>query len=193
MNIRHDTSGHPGVAAGVLPHIGMASILALAAGSCAAKPTPDPTRPSSPVVLASRTPSPAGAAPVAAIAAYQGMWKAYETVAHHPDPTQPELARYATGTALQTIISGIRSLEDQGLKGTGSVAHAPQVTRISPARAPTAIGVSDCMDTTASHIVRAAPGPAYSDSPGGRRLCLATVERQNDGSWKVTTFGVRAV
>jgi hypothetical protein len=128
-----------------------------------------------------------------AVTAYRGMWQAYETVAQNPDPSQPDLARYATATALQTITSGLKSLKDQGLKGTGSVAHSPQVTNISPTDAPTEIEISDCMDTSASHIVRAGPGSAYSDSPGGRRLCLATVQRQNDGSWKVTTFGVRAV
>ena len=171
-------------------------VLTLLLAACTSKPAPSPSPSTPSVTLGSLSPSPAASqvgAVQSAVAAYRGMWRAYETVTQNPDPTQPDLARYATATALQTITNGMRSLKDQGLKGTGSITHSPQVTAISPTDAPTDVEISDCMDTSASHIVRATPGPAYSDSPGGRRLCLATVQRQNDGSWKVTTFGVREV
>jgi hypothetical protein len=170
--------------------------LALLLPACTSKPTPSSSPSTPPVTLRSPSPSPSapGAGAVqAGVTAYRGMWQTYETVAENPDPTQPDIARYATATALQTITNGLKSLKDQGLKGTGSVTHSPQVTEISPVNAPTEIKISDCMDTSASHIVRAGPGPSYKDTPGGRRLCLATVDRQSDGSWKVTTFEVREV
>ncbi len=172
--------------------------LALAATSCTPKPAPSPSASTPPVSLRSPSPSPAPTDPrVAAVqdavAAYRGMWQAYETVAQNPDPQQSDLARYATGDALRTMTNGLQSLKNQGLEGTGSVTHSPRVTEVSPVNSPTQVSISDCMDTSASHIVRASPGPAYSDSPGGRRLCLATVQRQGDGAWRVTGFGVRAV
>lgn len=125
--------------------------------------------------------------------AYAGMWDAYMRVLAMPDPDSPELTRFATGSALKTLADGVRDVLDQGLKGEGRFVVAPQVTEIAPASAPTKVGIRDCVDTTRSRIVRASPGPAYSDTPGGRRLCQATVERQSDGSWKVSTFGLHEV
>jgi hypothetical protein len=121
------------------------------------------------------------------------MWEAYMRVLASPDPDSPELARYATGSALKTLTDGVGDVRDQGLKGEGEFVLSPQVTEIAPASAPTKVGIRDCVDTTRSRIVRASPGPAYSDTPGGRRLCQATVERQIDGSWKVSTFGLHEV
>jgi hypothetical protein len=87
----------------------------------------------------------------------------------------------------------VRDVRDQGLKGEGRFVVSPQVTEIAPASAPTKVGIRDCVDTAQSRIVRASPGPRYSDKPGGRRLCQATVQRQGDGSWKVTSFGLHEV
>jgi len=121
------------------------------------------------------------------------MWAAYDAAVAVPNPDDAALAMYATGNALKTLTSGLQSVKGQGLKGTGAVVVAPKVTAVSPASAPTDVSLSDCMDTSGTHIVRASPGPPYSDSPGGRRLATATVQRQGDGSWKVTDFGIRGV
>jgi hypothetical protein len=124
---------------------------------------------------------------------YRAMWHAYESAATRPNPDDPQLARYAAGTALHTLTNGLTMLREHGLKGTGSVAHTPEPTIAFPVHAPTEVVVSDCMDTAVSHLARTRSGPAYADSPGGHRLCLATVQRRPDGSWKVVTFAVRAV
>lgn len=129
----------------------------------------------------------------AAVAAYRGMWQAYQSAAQVPDASPAALTRFATAAALQTITDGLRSLQARGLKGTGVVSHTPRATALTPAAAPTQVDITDCMDTSTSHVVRAGPGPAYRDSPGGRRLCLATVRRQGDGAWKVVTFAVQPV
>lgn len=129
-----------------------------------------------------------------ALAAYRGMWQAYVAAVRVPDPTDRNLARFAAGEALQTLTSGLQSLKDQGLKGSGEISVSPKISAATPADAPTAVSVRDCVDTTGSTIVRASPGgPPYSDTPGGRRLCLAEVTRQPDGQWRVTSFGVREV
>jgi hypothetical protein len=121
------------------------------------------------------------------------MWDAYMRVLAAPDPDSPELARYAAGDALTTLTDGVRDVRDQGLKGEGKFVVSPQVTEVAPASAPTKVGIRDCLNDGAARIVRASPGPPYSDKPGGRRLCQATVERQGDGSWKVTSFGLQEV
>jgi hypothetical protein len=168
---------------------------ALAVTACRSGGAPQPS-PSPSLTLSAPSPSPvdsAVAAVQAAVGAYQNMWVAYNTAVQVPDPNDPNLVKYASGTALKNLVNGLQSIKSQGLKGTGSVVTNPKVTAVSPTSAPTDVSLSDCLDTSGTHIVRAGPGPAYSDSPGGRRLTTATVQRQSDGSWKVTDFGIRGV
>jgi len=171
--------------------LGATTLMASACTSRHVAPVPSPSL----AVPSTATSSAAsGAAAVqAAVAAYRNMWVAYDAAVQVPDPGDPNLARYATGDALRTLVSGLQSLKDKGLKGTGTVAVSPQVTAVSPAEAPNHVSLRDCLNDAASHVVRASAGPAYSDPPGGKHLTLADVERQADGSWKVTGFGVRAV
>ncbi len=129
----------------------------------------------------------------AAVSAYRGMWDAYMRVLATPDLDSPELAHYATGDALKTLVDGVGDVRDQGLRGEGQFVLTPRVVEIAPAKAPTKIGIRDCVNTAKSRIVRASPGTAYSDKPGGRRQCLATVALQGDGSWRVTSFGLHEV
>lgn len=170
--------------------------LLLVVASCTAKPAPSASTP--PVSLRSPSPSPSPTDPRVgavqdAVGAYRGMWQAYNSAVHVPDPDSPGLPKYATGNALHTLVTGLKSVKDRGLKGTGDIVVSPQVTEISPTDAPAKVGIRDCFDDGATHLVRASPGSPYNDTPGGRRLCLATVERQADGSWKVTGFGLQGV
>ena len=162
------------------------------------KASPEPSlTPAPQVSLASPSPTVVptdrDSAVQAADRAYRGMWDAYLRVLTDPDPANPELARYAAGEALKALSNGVRKVKDQSLKGEGKFVLSPQVTAVAPADAPTKISIRDCVDTRQSRIVRASSGPTYSDKPGGLRLCLATVQRQSDGSWKVTSFGLREV
>jgi hypothetical protein len=176
-----------------VPLAALAAALGLAGcgSSTATKTAPSPTIS---LQAPSSTPAnPDAAAVQDAVAAYRGMWDAYLLVLAAPDPDSPELARYAAGNALKTLSDGVRDVRDQGLKGEGKFVLSPQVTEIAPATSPTKIGIRDCVNTAESRIVRASPGPTYSDKPGGRRMCIATVERQGDGAWKVTSFGLHEV
>jgi len=162
------------------------------------KASPEPSlSPAPQVSLASPSPTAVptdrDSAVQAADRAYRGMWDAYMRVLTDPDPANPELARYAAGEALKALSNGVREVKDQGLKGEGKFVLSPQVTDVTPASSPSKIAIHDCLNDSEAHIVRASPGPAYSDKPGGLRLCLATVQRQGDGSWKVTSFGLREV
>jgi hypothetical protein len=128
-----------------------------------------------------------------ALDAYRGMWRAYQQALTTSDPSDAGLAQYATGSALSYLQQGVRSVKDQGLAQVGAMSLSPRVTGFSPASAPTDTEVTDCLDSSQSHLVRTGPGPAYSDSPGGHRRVSATVRKQADGGWKVTDFGVQAV
>jgi hypothetical protein len=121
------------------------------------------------------------------------MWQAYGQALMVPNPDDPALTTYATGHALKTLVTGLTSAKTQGLKGTGSITNNPKVTKIEPVNAPSDVSISDCLDSSKSHLVRAGKGPTYHDTPGGKQLCIADVALQADGTWKVTDFGVRAV
>ncbi|MET8763061.1 hypothetical protein [Lentzea sp. NPDC004782] len=50
--------------------------------------------------------------------------------------------------------------------------------------------VTDCGDSTNALKYRKDSGQLADDVPGGKRRITATVEKQADGTWKVTDFGV---
>jgi len=127
-----------------------------------------------------------------ALGAYRSMWRAYQDALAIPDPAYPNLFKHATGKALATLTKGLQSVKTQGLKGDGVIVVTPKVTSFSPANAPTDIEITDCLNDTRSHLVRSGPGAPYHDKPGGRHRTTAEVDRQSDGTWKVTDFGVQA-
>ncbi|MBG0569010.1 hypothetical protein [Actinoplanes aureus] len=168
-------------------------LVGIAAVGCTSEASPDPTVPS-----ASQSKPSAATIPDAttagrdAIAAYRGMWQAYTAALAIPDPAYPDLARYADGEALDVLTEGVQETKDGGLKGTGGVVVSPEVTSAAPVDAPTEVQITDCLDSSGSQIVRASPGPPYSDSPGGKRRAEASVRWQPSG-WKVSSFGVLEV
>lgn len=164
-----------------------------AAAGCVARPGPT-SPPAAAVSSATGTAAAGGAEPGRqALAAYRGMWRAYGQAVQVPDPSSPQLPRYATADALATLTTGLQSLKDQGLKGTGDIEVNPTITAAAPTDHPTEVEVTDCLDSSRSHIVRASPGPAYHDPPGGHRRVIATVKRQPDGAWKVASFAAQVV
>jgi len=177
----------------------LASVFALGLAACESadrdpSPSPGPFSPSapSPPVLASG--SPAEAAEQAALAAYRGMWAAYDSAGQPPeaDPDYPVLERYATGDALETLVAGLTSIRQAGLVLDGEVVYSPTVTELSPPSAPNMARVEDCADSTSAARVRA-DGEPFEDEPGGRRRIVADVEVVDGGIWKVTGFAVREV
>jgi hypothetical protein len=154
--------------------------------------------PASPTASASPSPSPADPVAVAerlALAAYEGMWAAYDQAGRAPeaDPDDPRLAEHATGDALEGLRTALGRLRDQGLVFEGTnVLLSPTVVELSPADSPTAAEIEDCHDTSGWVVVRA-DGGDYDDEPGGRRAVFADVERGDDGVWRVSGFAVREV
>lgn len=162
-----------------------------------ATPTPGSPSPSQPASSQpSVSPSPVDAvalAEQAAIAAYEGMWAAYDAAGSAPqaDPDDPGLAEFAQGRALDVLSSGLESLRDRGAVIEGEVVLNPEVVELSPPDDPSEVEIEDCGDSTDWLTVDAETGEV-SDEPRGRQLVFATV-RDFDGEWKVVDFAVREV
>jgi hypothetical protein len=123
--------------------------------------------------------------------AYLGMQRAFDTASETADPGYPDLARYASGPALQRLTAGLASMRNAGLRGRGKTVFHPKVQELAPAKAPTRAQVADCMDTRGTSVYKA-NGQPYQDAPGGWRLVNATVELLG-GTWKVTGVGIHEV
>jgi hypothetical protein len=123
--------------------------------------------------------------------AYLGMQRAFDTASETADPGYPDLARYASGPALQRLTAGLTSMRNAGLRGRGKTVFHPKVQELAPAKAPTRAQVADCMDTRGTSVYKA-NGQPYQDAPGGWRLVNATVELLG-GTWKVTGVGIHEV
>lgn len=175
---------------------GVTAILA----ACTAKKEPPATLPSTTASASTSAASPPPASPAAetqetatqrAIDTYVGMHNAFLKAGQTGNPDSPDLAKYASGSALTQLTNGLKSYQAKGLLVRGQAVFNPKVTSLAPPAAPTKASVQDCMDTSGTSLYKA-NGDPYQDTPGGRRLVLADVERI-DGVWKVTSFGVRDV
>lgn len=156
--------------------------------------SPDPTVTGTPPgSLPSSSPlDPVGAAEHAALDAYRGMWAAFSAASQVGDPEHPDLAMYATGDALDVLVTGLEANQREGLVSDGGeVALYPEAVEAQPADAPTEVSISDCADTSNTRRVRPS-GPPFTDSPGGWRQVTAMVQLV-DEVWKVTDFAVQEV
>lgn len=124
-----------------------------------------------------------------AVTAYRGMWQDFVAAGTTSDWQSPKLGRYATGVALTNLSRGLYADHYNGLVTKGEPILNPSVSSAEPANDPKKIIVTDCGDSTRWLKYRADNGQ-LADTPGGRRLINAIVEKQADGSWKVSDFGV---
>jgi hypothetical protein len=123
--------------------------------------------------------------------AYLGMQQAFARASEIPDPLYPDLSLYASGDALRTLTTGLASMRDEGLRSKGKTVNTPRVEELAPAKNPDTARVRDCMDTIKTVLYKA-DGTPYNDTPGGRRLVIATAKLTGD-TWKITGLGVRDV
>lgn len=166
------------------------ALLMVALAACGA-PTPPPPGPPSSVAPAP-SPSTADAAKEAALVAYRGMWADFVTAGVTSDWKSARLADHATGVALTNLSRGLYADQRNGLVTKGQPKLAPSVSSVEPAENPVKIVVTDCGDSSEWLKSRLSDGAPTGDSPGGRQLIDAVVEKQSDGNWKVSDFGVQA-
>jgi hypothetical protein len=173
----------------------VAVVLALMTG-CSVGAPPSPTPPSTPdppSAQALPAPSADDLAGLQALAAYRGMWEDFLAAGTTSDWQSTALGRHATGQALTNLSRGLYADSANGLVTRGAPVLSPEVASVEPSGAPVRVIVTDCGDSTNSLKYRAADGSLVSERGGGRRLINAVVERQSDGSWKVSDFGVQEI
>lgn len=121
------------------------------------------------------------------------MWEDYAVAGETSNGQDPRLKQHATGIALTKIEDGLEAAKDKGLVSKGRPEVNPRVSSVEPPSAPTKVVISDCGDSTEWIQVRADTGEPADDSPGGKREINAVVEKQADGVWRVTDFGVHGI
>lgn len=171
--------------------------VAVALASCSAG-TPSGSAPSTPKAPSSSTvsstpASPADQAEQAALAAYRGMWQDFSAAGQTSDWQSPSLGQFATGSALSVLSRGLYTDHANGWVTKGSPILHPTVQSAEPLGSPTTVVISDCGDSTKYLKYYVSSGQPVNDGPGGRQLIKATLQKQSDGSWKVSDFGIQGV
>jgi hypothetical protein len=164
--------------------------IASCSSDTAGGPPPGTTRPaSSTSALPTTTLSVVDKVKQDAVTAYRGMWQDFVAAGTTSDWQSPKLGQYATGIALTNLSRGLYADHYNGLVTKGEPVLNPSVSSVDPPSDPKKVIVTDCGDSTHWLKYRADNGQ-LADTPGGRRLINAIVEKQADGSWKVSDFGV---
>lgn len=173
----------------------IAPVMLLALAACTQKPNPSPTATTDGSLHAS---SPTASSPdpraevQKAIAAYTNLLNAYATASNSGTTDATELAKYATGSALQRLSSGLadnkaKRLHTQGTPGI----DPPRVTEIAPTNDPTSVVVAGCLDDT-HWLLYKDDGQPINSTPGGRRSTNAQIEKSG-GVWKVSSLAIQGV
>lgn len=127
-----------------------------------------------------------------AVATYAEMWQAMARAGETSDWQSPELAHYATGEALTTIIRSLYADHLNMVVTRGAPANSPVARSAEPLEAPTTVLIEDCGDSTYwLKYYQGTDRPAGTGSGGGRRFIKAEVLRQPDGTWLVNRFAVQ--
>lgn len=128
-----------------------------------------------------------------ALTAYRGMWQDFVTAGTTSDWQSPKLGQYATGIALTNMSRSLYADHYNGLVTKGEPTYEPAVTSADPPENPNKIVITDCSDDSRWLKYKADTGQLANDTPGGRHLVNAIVQKQSDGSWKVSEYGVHQV
>ncbi len=167
----------------------------LALTGCTPKPAPQGTPTANPSLHA---PSPAASSPdpraevQKAVAAYTNLLNAFTAASNAGTDDTTELAKYATGSALQRLAKGLADNKTKGLHSQGTpVIDPPHVTEIAPANDPTTVMVTGCVDGT-HWLLYKSNGQLADNTPGGRRGTSAQIDK-SDGVWKVTSLAIQGV
>lgn len=170
-----------------------------AVAACSSGTTSQPPGTTQPNVQASTSASPTTTLSVVdkskadALTAYRGMWEDFVTAGTTSDWQSPKLGQYATGIALTNMSRSLYADHYNGLVTKGEPTYEPAVTSADPPENPNKIVITDCSDDSHWLKYKADTGQLANDTPGGRHLVNAIVQKQSDGSWKVSEYGVHQV
>lgn len=183
---------------GIGPLAVVLAAAALAVTACTASPPAVEPPPAPPPATSAPPPSPTPPSPAevagsAALDAYRGMWQDFATAGVTSDWRSPVLGQHATGVALTNLSRSLYADHANGLVTRGGPVLDPHPSSVEPVDAPVKVIVLDCGDSTNWLKYRASDGARAEGGGGGRRRILAVVEKQSDGSWKVSDYAVRDV
>lgn len=174
-------------------------VVGLLAAACSSASQPAPASSSqlsaqSPAAPgASSSPAQADTARRGAITAYLGMWADMAAAAETSNWQDPRLGQHATGTALTNITRGLYADRANGLVTKGRPQNNPHVSSTELASSPNKVIIADCGDDSQWQHYRADNGQLANDGPSGHRQINAVVEKQSDGTWRVTDYGIHEV
>lgn len=183
-------------ARGLVVTAGSVMVAALVVGcssDSASGPDPISAAQSSSTRAPSTPTSPVDVAGQAATAVYLGMWADMAAAAETSNWQDPRLGQHATGTALTNITRGLYADKANGLVTKGRPQNNPHVSSAEPASSPNKVIIADCGDDSQWQHYRVDNGQLANDGPSGHRQINAVVEKQSDGTWRVTDFGIHEV
>ncbi|WP_186782502.1 hypothetical protein [Streptomyces sp. CBG9] len=145
-------------------------------------PSPSASSPS-----ASASSDPKSAEEQAALAAYQGMWRAHAVAVQKASEKGTRIEDYASGEALATIRQDIRTMREAGTRANGKLGHEPKAKVDLKSSPPTAT-ITDCLDLKDWETTRdGKPLPLPSEQPMRYRT-TAQAEQWDDGRWRVIQY-----
>ncbi|TQS42759.1 hypothetical protein [Cryptosporangium phraense] len=116
------------------------------------------------------------------------MWDAWAQAGETSNYQSPALARYATGSALTTLVDALKTNSQKQRYFRGRPTLHAAVTELSLQSDPATASIRDCAESGNWRTVDA-NGRTVSEN-AGRRKILATVA-VTAGVWKVSTFNVQ--
>lgn len=135
----------------------------------------------------------ADSASTSAVNAYQGMWEGFANAGTTSDADSQLLGQHAAGAALDKLRRSLRSDREKGLVSKGKPVLDPKASEAEPVGDPTRVVITDCGDSTNWLKYRKGTDVPADEVPGGRRLIKAAVDKQPDGTWKVSDYAVHEV
>lgn len=163
-------------------------VVAVACGSSSTPSLPAPARRTLPAPTSAPSAADRGAA---ALAAYRGMWQDFAQAGTTSDWRSPGLGQHATGVALTNMSRALYADHLNGFVTKGEPQFDPHVQSLEPPSGePTKVIVGDCADSTKWLKYYVGSGKLVGGG-GGRRRITGIVEKQSNGSWKVSDYAVQ--
>jgi hypothetical protein len=121
----------------------------------------------------------------AALAVYRSYWDAVVEASKVPDPSHPDLEKYAADKALANEQSTLFLLEREGIVYAGEPTLNPTVASVELGASPVVI-IADCVDSTNWQPVHKATGESAA-APGQAARVPNTAEARPYGDrWVIT-------
>lgn len=185
MTGRVGTHGHRRAAYAVVGAVVLALAVACSS-STSTTPAPSGTT-AGPVATSAPSTADRGAA---AVEAYRGMWADFAKAGTTSDWRSPSLRQHATGVALTNLSRALYADHLNGFVTHGEPVLDPSVRSVEPASGdPIKVTVVDCADSTKALKYHVKGGQPVGGG-GGRSRITGIVDRQKDGSWKVSDYAV---